>query len=149
MLYSDSPDVSGASETTHTSTLVAAHADPNSPSTTTRTRKSASRRRPIVSTAANFNSATAGVNPADLESSITPRQLEVLALVASGYSYADIASMKFYSPSTVQNHVAAALRRSRARNTTNLVAMLVETKIIRRNSEGTYEPVQDLRIVEE
>lgn len=85
----------------------------------------------------------------DPENSVTPRQLEVLAMVASGYSYADIARMKFYSPHTVPNYVAAAVRRSGARNVTHLCSILVEHKMIRRNSEGIYEPVQDLRIAGE
>ena len=102
-----------------------------------------------MSTAASFERATARTGHADLESAITPRQLEVLSLVASGYSYADIARMKFYSLHTVQKHVLTALKRSGARSTTNLIALMVDVKLIRRNSEGNYEPVQDLRIVEE
>lgn len=102
-----------------------------------------------MSAAASFARSTAGIAPADLESTLTPRQLEVLALVASGYSYADIARMKFYSMHTVQKQIGAALKRTGARSTTNLVAMMVDVKLIRRNSDGDYHPDPDLRIAEE
>lgn len=102
-----------------------------------------------MSTAASLGRLTGSAARLDPEPPVTPRQLEVLALVASGYSYARIATMKFYSLYTVQNHVRAALERTNARNTTHLCAMLVEHGMIRRNGTGDYQPVQDLRIVEE
>lgn len=109
---------------------------------------------PIVSAAASLGPLTGSGARLDPEPPVTPRQLEVLALVASGYSYARIAAMKFYSLHTVQNHVNAAVARTGARNTTQLCAMLVERGMIRRNETGDYQPVvsgdnQDLRIVEE
>lgn len=79
---------------------------------------------------------------------VTPRQLEVLALIASGYSYEDVAKMKFYSPHTVQSYARAAVARVQARSTTHLCVLLVDARMIRRNSNGDYEPVQDLRVVE-
>jgi DNA-binding CsgD family transcriptional regulator len=85
--------------------------------------------------------------PGNPENFVTPRQLEVLALVASGYSYADVARMKFYSPHTVQNHVSGAVARVGARSATHLCVLLVEAGLLRRNSDGVYEPVQDLRVV--
>lgn len=77
---------------------------------------------------------------------VTPKQLEVLALVASGYSYADIARMKFYSPHTVQNHVNGAVNRTHARNSTHLCVLLATAGMIRQNSDGIYTPVADLRV---
>ena len=87
--------------------------------------------------------------PVDPETTVTPRQLELLALYASGYGYDDIGRMKFFSPYTVKYHLSLALRRSSARNLTHLCSLLVEKGMIRRNAEGFYEPVQDLRIAGE
>lgn len=83
----------------------------------------------------------------DPEHTITPNQLELLALYASGYSYEEIASIKFFSYHGVRKSLAKAVDRSGARNLTHLVAVLVDVKMLRRNSEGRYEPVQDLRAV--
>jgi len=85
----------------------------------------------------------------DPESTITPIQLELLALYASGYSYEQIGRVKFRSPFTVRNTLLLAQRRSGARNLTHLVAAVVEAQMVRRNSEGLYEPIQDLRIAGE
>lgn len=85
----------------------------------------------------------------DPESTITPIQLELLSLYASGYSYEQIGSMKFRSPYTVRNTLLLAQRRCGARNLTHLVAAVVEAQMVRRNSEGNYEPIQDPRVVGE
>lgn len=87
------------------------------------------------------------VATADLEAVITPGQLELLALYASGYSYGDIGNIKFLSPYTVRNKLMLALRRSGCRNLTHLSVALLEAGMIRRTSEYIYEPVgQDLRV---
>jgi DNA-binding NarL/FixJ family response regulator len=92
---------------------------------------------------------TASAAPVDPEISVTPRQLELLALCASGYGYEHIGRLKFLSPYTVQNYLRAAVKRSGARSVTHLCSVAVEQGLIRRNAEGVYEPVQDLRIVGE
>lgn len=85
----------------------------------------------------------------DPEHSITPNQLELLALYASGYSYDEIAGIKFFSYHGVRKSLTRAVERSGARNLTHLVAVAVEVGMLRRNSSGHYEPVQDLRVAGE
>lgn len=70
-------------------------------------------------------------------------------MYASGYSYEEIAAKKFFSYHGVRKSLKAAVDRSGARNLTHLVAILVDVRMIRLNSEGRYEPVQDLRIAGE
>lgn len=83
-----------------------------------------------------------------LEGVVTPKQLELLALYASGYSYKEIGAMKFLSPYTIRNTLTLALRRSGARNLTHLCVCLLQKGMIRRGPHGDYyEPVQDLRVV--
>ena len=52
-------------------------------------------------------------NPASVDDSpaLTPREAEVLRLVAKGLSYRDIAELLFVSHRTVQNHVQNVLRK--------------------------------------
>lgn len=86
----------------------------------------------------------------DTENRVTPSELELVALFASGYSYEDAAKTKFLSYFTVRNRIKAAVVRSGARNPSHLAAMAVEQRIIRLNpATGIFEPVQDLRIAGE
>jgi DNA-binding NarL/FixJ family response regulator len=101
-----------------------------------------------VSVSADSEGSSGFALPVDPEKSVTPRQLELLALYASGYRYEHIARVKFLSPYTVRRHMALAVARSGARNLTHLCSALVEAGMIRRNAENIYEPVApDLRIV--
>ena len=52
------------------------------------------------------NGATAG-DPAD--TALTPRQIEILQLIAEGESTSQIAERLHLSPTTVRNHIARAL----------------------------------------
>ena len=54
---------------------------------------------------------------------VTPRELEVLALVAKGYSTAEIAKELWITPETVQTHVKRMLRRLGARSRAHAVAI--------------------------
>lgn len=78
---------------------------------------------------------------------VTPRQLELLALYASGLDYAEIGSVKFVSPYTVRNTLLLALERSGARSLTHLCAILLDRGAIERDGGDNFRPVQDLRIV--
>lgn len=83
----------------------------------------------------------------DPEHTVTPSELELLALYASGFSYDEIGRTKFLSPYTVRNKLRAAMLRSGARNPTHLAAVAVQRQIIRLAPSGLFEPVaQDLRI---
>jgi DNA-binding NarL/FixJ family response regulator len=84
---------------------------------------------------------------ANLEAVITPGQLELLALYASGYSYGDIGSIKFLSKYTVRNKLTLALERSGCRSLTHLCMALLEARMVQSAADGHYEPVaQDLRV---
>jgi DNA-binding NarL/FixJ family response regulator len=55
--------------------------------------------------------AAVGGNPFYLTEQLTDRQLEVLALLAKGWTNAEIAARLYLSQRTVDNHVAALLAR--------------------------------------
>lgn len=85
---------------------------------------------------------------ADPLTAITPRQLELLALYASGSDLREIAEMKFMSYSSVRAHLATARDRVGAKTLANLIAICVESRVIVRN-DGRYIPVQEERVVGE
>lgn len=77
----------------------------------------------------------------DTNTTITPRQLELLALYASGHQQDEIADMKFLSPFTVRNILSEARIRSGCRTLPQLCAMAVHDGLIKKNGHG-YKPVQ-------
>ena len=77
---------------------------------------------------------------------LTPRQLELIALAASGYEFAEIGEMKFISPHTVRNSLASARERVGAKNLTHLCVICVDHRLIKQNGTG-YKPVQEERVV--
>ncbi len=77
---------------------------------------------------------------ADPRQTITPMQLELLALYASGYDYAKIAELKFLSPFTVRNNLHRARDRVGAKTVTQLCVICMEHGLIRKNGIG-YKPV--------
>jgi DNA-binding CsgD family transcriptional regulator len=85
---------------------------------------------------------------ADPVNELTPRMLEFLALYASGHELRQIAEIKFVSYQVVQQTLADARRRTRAKTLAHLCAMAVESRVIVRNGVG-YKPVQDERVVGE
>ena len=78
---------------------------------------------------------------------ITARQLEFLALVASGYDFQQIGEMKHLSPLTIRNVLYTARDRVGAKNVTHLAVLCVDRGLIRRNGVG-YVPVVDDRVIE-
>jgi DNA-binding CsgD family transcriptional regulator len=77
---------------------------------------------------------------------MTPRQLELLSLVASGYEYTQIGEMKHLSPHTVRNALYAARDRVAARNVTHLAVLCVERGLIIRQGVMFVPAVVDERI---
>jgi DNA-binding CsgD family transcriptional regulator len=106
--------------------------------------------------ASGSSSAATGYSPpgtitamiADPTSTLTPRQVELLAMYASGYSLQQIADIKFLSYVTVQKEMAKAKERSQADTLPHLVAVCVQTGVIIKNGRG-FKPVQEERVVGE
>lgn len=78
---------------------------------------------------------------ADVRKTITQPQLEVLALLASGYSMVEIAEIKFMHVKTVHQRIRSARERVGAASTTHLVVLCFEAGVIERNGHG-YQPIQ-------
>ena len=86
--------------------------------------------------------------PVDPFPAVTPKQLEIVALYASGYTIKEIARMKFLSSYTVRTHLDRARRAIGANHLAQLTATLVEARMLQRNGVG-YVPVQDERVIGE
>lgn len=84
----------------------------------------------------------------DPENVMTPRQLELLALYASGHTLAEIGTMKFLSQYTVRNNLLRAQQRVGAKNLTHLCLLCVERGMLQKNGTG-YKPVQAEGVVAE
>jgi DNA-binding CsgD family transcriptional regulator len=152
MLCKDSRVDRSASETGSLFTLGATHAGQPSPSPTTQPTSYVRGRGWKLTAAARSGSLTGGVVralPVDPEHTVTPQELEVLALYASGYSYEEIGAIKIMSQYTVRNWLRRAVARSGARNATHLTSICAHHQIIRLAASGNFEPVQDLRIAGE
>lgn len=85
---------------------------------------------------------------ADPTSTLTPRQLEYLALYANGVELRQIAEIKFVHYNVVQRTLADARERVGAANLTHLVVLAIEAGVIYKNGTG-YKPLQDERVVGE
>lgn len=66
-----------------------------------------------------------GASPHDLESTLTPREREVISLVAQGANSRQIAAELYLSPSTVRSHVRNAMVKTRAHTRAQLVAIVL------------------------
>lgn len=83
-------------------------------------------------------------DPADV---LTQRQLEYLALLASGFDYGQIAAAKYVSHSTVKITLARARQSVGASSMTHLCVLALEAGVIERNGHG-YKPVVDPYVAE-
>lgn len=79
---------------------------------------------------------------------LTPRQLELLAMYAGGSTLEEISSAKFLSYSSVKQTLASAKERVGANSLTHLCVLSVDAGVIVKTEDG-YRPVQDERIVGE
>lgn len=57
---------------------------------------------------------------------LTPREHEVITLVAEGFADKEIASQLKLSPRTVQTHLNTVMNKLSARNRTNAVALYIK-----------------------
>ena len=74
----------------------------------------------------------------DTRPRITRRELEVLALIAHGYSTAEIARALWITEDTVKTHVRRVLRRLGARTRAHAVAIAFREGLWRRDDDS-YE----------
>lgn len=86
--------------------------------------------------------------PNDPITNLTPRQLELLAMYASGSTLEEIATAKFLSYSSVKQSLASARERVGAKSLTHLCVISVDAGVIVKSGAG-YKPVQEERIVAE
>ncbi|MFD3307217.1 DNA-binding response regulator [Streptomyces sp. NPDC058694] len=80
-----------------------------------------------------FLSQPASYGPTDPErlSALTPREREVMTLVATGLSNQDIAERLFVTPVTVKTHLNRAMANLAARDRAQLVVIAYETGMVR------------------
>ena len=64
------------------------------------------------------------------KSNLTKREIEIIKLIADGYSYTKIAQKLFISPETVISHRKSAKKKLGAKNIANLVKIAMERNII-------------------
>ena len=71
---------------------------------------------------------------------LSPREVEVVRLVAAGMSNVEIARRLFVSPRTVQTHVANAMRKTEAANRTALGVLAVREGLVPLAEDGEEAP---------
>lgn len=78
---------------------------------------------------------TVAAEPADLTASITRRELEILQLVADGFSNKEIGKKLFITEGTVKNHVHNALEKLHVENRVQAAAYIVRQGLGHRPSD--------------
>ncbi|HBF39540.1 MAG TPA: DNA-binding response regulator [Firmicutes bacterium] len=66
----------------------------------------------------------------DAFDSLSPREVEVLQLIAEGYSNSSIAQMLFISPKTVDKHRANLITKLNVHDTAGLIRVAIKNKLI-------------------
>jgi DNA-binding NarL/FixJ family response regulator len=82
---------------------------------------------------------TYGPLPNELEE-LTPRELEVVALVAAGMTNLEIAEHLVVSPATAKTHVSRALRKVHARDRAQLVILAYESGLVAPRNPNSPRP---------
>ena len=86
-------------------------------------------RRLLDRFAASFDASERGTPP-ELDS-LTPRELEILRLIAGGLTNAEIARELFVSETTVKTHVSSVLRKLHLRDRVQAVVLAYEAGLVR------------------
>lgn len=79
--------------------------------------------------------AAAETNPVEPEESLTPRQVEILALIAKGNTYKEVASKLFISERTVKYQMADIIRQLQLQNRRQAIAYARKVGLVKENSE--------------
>jgi DNA-binding NarL/FixJ family response regulator len=82
---------------------------------------------------AEFASRAKEPHPAAELDAITPREREVMALVADGLTNDEIGEKLYIGPATVRTHVSRAMTKLRVRDRAQLVVLAYETGLVRPN----------------
>jgi DNA-binding NarL/FixJ family response regulator len=85
--------------------------------------------RRLIEAYVEGGSETASALPA-LPDSLTPREIEIMTLVAGGLTNGEIASRLVISPLTTKSHVSRILAKVNARDRTQLVVMAYESGLV-------------------
>ncbi len=85
---------------------------------------------------AEFASQRRRTKPVPGVDELTPREREIVGLIASGHSNAEIANSLFVSASTVKTHAARAMMKLAARDRAQLVVAAYESGLVRPGGPG-------------
>ena len=89
---------------------------------------------------AEFTSRTVQARRLEGVEELTPREREVVTLIASGLSNDEISRKIYVSPSTVKTHAARAMTKLRARDRAQLVVFAYQAGLARPGTPGTGRP---------
>lgn len=69
---------------------------------------------------------------------LTPRECEVMTLVADGFIDKEIASQLSLSPRTVQTHIMSVIKKYDARNRTHAAILFMKNSIVVKYEKNNY-----------